>query len=161
LTFYDSTGRPLIRLALDAVQLQPRSRLRFEIIGEQHFYGLGEGGQQFDRLGVARRLWNFQANHGQGADIAIPLLLSQAGYALFIDNSAAATLEPADVYDGTWIDYVSEAGPLDVYLIVGGMCARYWVGSLICSVMLRCLRVGRWATCNPPDISMAPRRFAL
>jgi alpha-glucosidase (family GH31 glycosyl hydrolase) len=119
LTFHDSTGRPLIRLALDAVQLQPRTRLRFEIIGEQHFYGLGEGGQQFDRLGATRRLWNFQANRGQGADIAIPLLLSQAGYALFIDNSAAATLEPADVYDGTWIDYISEAGPLDIYLIAG------------------------------------------
>ncbi len=64
------------------------TRLRIGIVGEQHFYGLGESGQQFDRLGATRRLWNSQANHGAGADIAIPLLVSNAGYALFFDNSS-------------------------------------------------------------------------
>ena len=119
LLFSNTAGRPLLRLDLASTTLTPTLRLRFEFLGEQHFYGLGEGGPQFDRLGAARRLWNFQSNRGHGADIAVPLLLSQAGYALFFDNSAAARIEPADVYEGFWFDYTAEAGPLDLYLISG------------------------------------------
>lgn len=119
LTFLNADGRALLRFATDSAVPQPDTRLRFEVVGEQHFYGLGEGGQQFDRLGVVRRFWNFQANRGQGADIAIPLLVSQAGYAVFFDNSAAAHLETADVYDGTWLEYHSAAGPLEFYVIGG------------------------------------------
>ncbi|HUB49396.1 MAG TPA: TIM-barrel domain-containing protein [Acetobacteraceae bacterium] len=119
LTFRSADGRALLRFAIDSAAMQDDLGLRFEVVGEQHFYGLGEGGQQFDRLGIARRFWNFQANRGQGADIAIPLLVSQAGYALFFDNSAAAHLETADVYDGTWLEYKTAAAPLDFYVIGG------------------------------------------
>jgi alpha-glucosidase len=119
LTFYNADGRALLRFATDSAMPQPDTRLRFEVVGEQHFYGLGEGGQQFDRLGTVRRFWNFQANRGQGADIAVPLLVSQAGYAVFFDYSGAARLESADVYDGTWLEYHTAPAPLDVYIIGG------------------------------------------
>jgi alpha-glucosidase len=123
LAFRNRAGRALIRLAVDEIVLSPRVRLRFELAGEQHFYGLGEGGQQFDRLGIPRRLWNYQASRAQGADMAIPLLVSQAGYAIFFDNSAAGSIEPGDAADGTWLEYHSEPGALDLY-VVGGADLR-------------------------------------
>ena len=119
LTFRRAGRRALLRFAIDTAATQTESGLRFEVVGEQHFYGLGEGGQQFDRLGIARRFWNFQANRGQGADIAIPLLVSHAGYAVFFDNSAVARLETADVYDGTWLEYRTTASAFDFYVIGG------------------------------------------
>lgn len=95
-------------------------RLRLLLVGEQHFYGLGESGQQFDRLGAARRLWNSQGNHGSGADIAIPLLLSSAGYALFFDNCSRAWITAGDsVGPGAGIEYHAEAPGLDLYVITG------------------------------------------
>ncbi len=118
-TFVDRLGVTRLMLALDQTCIQPGVLVRMQIIGEQHFYGLGEGGPQFDRLGAVRRLWNFQVNRGQGADIAMPLLLSNAGYGVFYDSSATATLAPGDAADGAWIEYRSEAGPLDLYFIVG------------------------------------------
>ena len=83
--FGDRNGTIRLRLAIDQTRLQSRLLVRLQIIGEQHLYGLGEGGPQFDRLGAVRRLWNFQVNRGQGADIAIPLLLSHLGYGVFFD----------------------------------------------------------------------------
>ena len=96
-------------------------RLRLPLSGdEQHFYGLGESGQQFDRLGASRRLWNSQGNHGSGADIAIPLLVSTAGFALFFDNSSRAWITAGDsVGPGAAIEYHAEAGDLDLYVITG------------------------------------------
>lgn len=120
LTFYSRDGRELLRLAISESEFGARLRLRLGLVGEQHFYGLGEGGQQFDRLGTTRRLWNYQASRAQGADMAIPLLVSQAGYAVFFDSSAAATIEAGDAGDGTWIEYRNEHGDgLDVYFIGG------------------------------------------
>ena len=120
LSIGDRSGRVWLRLALDELRLAPSPRLRLEIVGEQHFYGLGEGGAQFDRLGSVRRMWNYQVNRGQGADIAIPLLVSNAGYALFIDNAARGLFEPGDSNDGVWFEYGSEAvGGLDLYVLGG------------------------------------------
>ncbi len=136
-------GRRLLRLDLASITLTPTLRLRFEFLGEQHFYGLGEGGPQFDRLGATRRLWNFQSNRGHGADIAIPLLLSQAGYALFFDNSAAARIEPADVYEGAWFDYTSEPGSLDLY-VIGGADLRAVMGG-VAGLLGHAAMPPRWA----------------
>jgi hypothetical protein len=84
-----------LRLVLGLATIETRGRLRlgFEIVGEQHFYGLGHGGQPLDRLGATRRLWNSHANHGPGGDIAIPLLLLHLGYGLFFDNPAPASID--------------------------------------------------------------------
>jgi alpha-glucosidase (family GH31 glycosyl hydrolase) len=119
LTFCDSSGRRQMRLATNRLTLVPRVRLFLGTVGEQHFYGLGEGGHQFDRLGVTRRLWNFQANRGQGADIAVPLLISQSGYAVFIDNSAAAMIEPGELDGARWLEYSAAPGPFDLYFFGG------------------------------------------
>src|SRR5205807_4798703 len=72
----------------DAATARRRVYASFEPLGEQHFYGLGEGGQQFDRLGSMRQLWNSHFGHGPGSDIGVPLLLSSRGYGLFFDNTS-------------------------------------------------------------------------
>ena len=86
------------------MQTHMRLRLRFDIIGEQHFYGLGQGGHGLDRLGPTRRLWNAHVNHGPGGDIAIPLLLSTAAtassstiqrFALIVFRAARTTASPS------------------------------------------------------------------
>ena len=143
LTFHDGDGRALLRFAIDSAVPRPDMRLRFEVVGEQHFYGLGEGGQQFDRLGTVRRFWNFQANRGQGADIAIPLLVSQAGYAVFFDYSGSAYLETADVYDGTWFEYRAASTPLDFY-IIGGTDLR----ATTAAINDAGVSVGEWVDAN-------------
>jgi alpha-glucosidase (family GH31 glycosyl hydrolase) len=158
LTFHDRAGRELIRLAADEIALEPRVRLRFEIVGEQHFYGLGEGGQQFDRLGTTRRLWNYQASRAQGADMAIPLLVSQAGYAIFFDNAAAASIEPGDIADGTCIEYHSEPGALDLY-VIGGANLRAVMGGVADLLgHATCRHAGRSDICNRRATSRAPKR---
>lgn len=137
-----SPATPLLRL------VEPRNgrsdlRLRFEILGEQHFYGLGEGGPQFDRLGATRRLWNHQVNRGLGADIAIPVLLSQTGWGLFIDNAARGRLEPGDAGDGTYIEYLSEANSFDLYLMCGANL-RQVLGE-VATLLGRATMPPRWA----------------
>ena len=127
--FGDRAGTVRLRLALDETQIRPLLKVRLQVLGEQHFYGLGEGGPQFDRLGAVRKFWNYQVNRGLGADIAMPLLLSHLGYGLFFDSSAAATLQPGDAGDGTWIEYHAVAGPLDLYFI-GGANLRQVLGDV-------------------------------
>ncbi len=141
--FADRLGTTGLVLALDQTCIQPHCLVRMQIMGEQHFYGLGEGGSQFDRLGVVRRFWNFQVNRGQGADIAMPLLLSNAGYGVFFDSSAAATLEPGDAADGAWLEYRGDAGPLDLYFI-GGSDLRQ-VLSDVATLLGRATMPPRWA----------------
>jgi len=94
------------------------NRIRLHLEGEQHFYGMGQGGS-FDRLATGRRLWNCHVNHADGSDIAIPLLVSTAGYALFFDNSSLARLEAGDSDSTTWLDYAWEEGAVDVYFLAG------------------------------------------
>lgn len=113
-------GRAVLRLPVAEIAVGDGVRLRLTLIGDQHFYGLGESGQQFDRLGATRRLWNSQANHGSGADLAIPLLVSTAGYALFFDNSSLAQIVPGNSVGPTAaIVYEVASGPLDLYVVSG------------------------------------------
>ena len=124
LEFCDRSGKARLRLELSKVDFSPLLRLRFEVVGEQHFYGLGQGGQPFDRLGAVRRLWNRHVNHGPGGDIAVPLILSNAGYGLFFDHSGPATIDPGRSYVVICIDYECAAGPLDFYYLGGADLAR-------------------------------------
>ncbi len=143
LVFRDPAGRVLLHLVHDTLALSPAVNMRLLLQGEQHLYGMGEGGQQFDRLGVARRLWNFQANRGQGADMAVPLILSQIGYGLFIDNTARGRIEHGDSNEGgTILDYTAEAGPFDLYFIAGTM--RSVLGD-VASLLGRATMPPRWA----------------
>jgi alpha-glucosidase (family GH31 glycosyl hydrolase) len=140
LTFGDARGTPLLWAPIDegvVVDALPRRedptpngepgdsaarrriRTHFTWPDEQHFYGLGEGGRQFDRLGGARQLWNSHFGHGPGSDIGIPLLLSTAGYGLFFDNPSDARLIVGRTEDHDRIVYEAEDGPLDWYFLQG------------------------------------------
>lgn len=124
----DDTG--LFTIPLDAMGVdncdtpsessRKASRVKASVIwqGEQHFYGLGEGGKQFDRLDGARQLWNGHFGHGPGSDIGVPLLLSSAGYALFFDTASDARLLLGRSDDGNRIDVEVSAGTLDYYIVV-------------------------------------------
>ena len=95
LAFLDAAGAWLLREPENGGMAAERSadgRVRlhasFAFSGEQHFYGLGQGGAQLDRLGVSRQLWNTHIGHGPGSDMGVPLLLSNRGYGVFFDNRA-------------------------------------------------------------------------
>ncbi len=141
--FADRSGRPRLRLPLTEVRLSPDARLRLEIVGEQHFYGLGENGPPFDRLGVSRRLWTKHVAHGCGSDISIPLLVSQRGYALFFDNASAGSLDVGRSDGRFWIEYQCESGPLVLYYLGGadlrGVCAE------VAALLGRAPMPPRWA----------------
>jgi alpha-glucosidase (family GH31 glycosyl hydrolase) len=114
----DARGVAWLRVELPAGGDEPKNRIRVHLVGEQHFYGMGQGGS-FDRLATGRRLWNAHVNHANGSDIAIPLLLSTAGYGLFFDNGSLARLEAGDSDSTTWLDYAWDEGALDLYFLVG------------------------------------------
>ena len=72
LAFLDAAGAWLLREPPEGgMTVGPAGRLqaRFQFSGEQHFYGLGQGGPGLDRLGVARQLWNTHLGHGPGSDM--------------------------------------------------------------------------------------------
>jgi alpha-glucosidase len=96
-----------------------RGRAVFAFTGEQHFYGLGQGGRELDRLGTARQLWNTQLGHGPGSDMGVPLLLSNRGYGLFFDNPSDATIAVGRSDNGVRLVYTAEAGPLVWYFLMG------------------------------------------
>ena len=128
LTFLDDRGEWLLREPPDAgMSSKPigegtRRRVRacFAFNGEQHFYGVGQGGAQLDRLGTTRQIWNTQIGHGPGSDLGIPLLVSHRGYALFFDNPADATLSVGRSDNGVRLVYTAETGPLVYYFLYGG-----------------------------------------
>jgi len=128
LAFLDSAGEWLLREPPRAGMLanrvgdgSPRRRVEtsFEFSGEQHFYGLGQGGPGLDRLGVARQLWNTHIGHGPGSDLSIPLLVSNRGYAIFFDNTSDAVLSVGRSDAGVRIAYTAEAGRLVWYFLIG------------------------------------------
>jgi len=126
LTFADAAGAWLLREAADAGMVLEagapgagRVRARFTFSGEQHFYGLGQGGGRLDRLGQGRQLWNSHLGHGPGSDIAIPLLISNRGYALFFDNPSDAVLAVGRSDNGVRIDYTAETSALTWYFLNG------------------------------------------
>ena len=124
LSFLDAAGQWLLREPEHGGRWSEPARERrrvhaaFEFSGEQHFYGLGQGGAGFDRLGTSRQLWNSHLGHGPGSDMGIPLLVSQRGYALFFDNAAEAQISVGRSDGGVRIVYTAAAGPLVWYVLV-------------------------------------------
>ncbi len=126
LTFADAAGTWLLREPADGgMALEhdrdgaARVRARFTFADEQHFYGLGHGGGRLDRLGQGRVLWNSHLGHGPGSDIAVPLLVSSRGYALFFDCASDAVLAVGRSDNGVRIDYTAKAPGLTWYFLIG------------------------------------------
>ena len=129
MAFLDRHGEWLLREPADAgMSAEPvrdgsgpsRLRASFVFSGEQHFYGLGQGGGAFDRLGVTRQLWNTHIGHGPGSDMGVPLLVSSRGYALFFDNPGDASIVVGRSDGGVRIVYTAETGRLAWYFLLGG-----------------------------------------
>src|SRR4029450_5438285 len=108
-------------MSAEAAEASGRRRVHasFTFSGEQHFYGLGQGGGPLDRLGVTRQLWNSHLGHGPGTDTGIPLLVSSRGWALFFDNPSDATLAVGRSDNGVRVAYAAEAGALSWYFLIG------------------------------------------
>ncbi|MGH2390002.1 MAG: TIM-barrel domain-containing protein [Chloroflexota bacterium] len=135
LVFEDPSGTTLLRAPIDAALVvdtvhrrtttsnaavdRTRIGTRFTWPDEQHFYGLGEGGKQFDRLDGTRQLWNSHFGRGPGSDIGVPLLVSTAGYGLFFDNTNDARLVVGRTEDDEQLAYEAEGGALDWYFLYG------------------------------------------
>ena len=123
LTFLDTAGTLLLCEPAEGGMTAERSEdgrrrvhARFAFGGEQHFYGLGQGGLALDRLGVSRQLWNTHLGHGPGSDMGVPLLLSNRGYALFFDNSSDAQITVGRSDGGVRIVYTAASGTAHVVL---------------------------------------------
>jgi alpha-glucosidase len=128
LAFLDAAGQWLLRepehggmrRETGAGESMPRRvHASFEFSGEQHFYGLGQGGPALDRLGVTRQLWNSHLGHGPGSDMGVPLLVSNRGYALFFDNTAEASIAVGRSDGGVRIVYTAAGGRLVWYFLIG------------------------------------------
>jgi alpha-glucosidase (family GH31 glycosyl hydrolase) len=128
LAFLDRRGDWLLREPADASMAAaplgdgsggPRLRASLIFAGEQHFYGLGQGGGSFDRLGTTRQLWNTHIGHGPGSDMGVPLLVSSRGYALFFDNPGDAVIAVGRSDAGVRIVYTADAGTLAWYFLQG------------------------------------------
>ena len=129
IAFLDRHGDWLLREPAEAgMSAEPvgdgsgRVRLRASLAfsGEQHFYGLGQGGGGLDRLGVTRQLWNTHIGHGPGSDMGVPLLVSSRGHALFFDNPGDAVIAVGRSDAGVRIVYTAETGTLAWYFLLGG-----------------------------------------
>ena len=128
LAFLDARGEWLVRepadggMSSEAADAAGRRRLRSALTfsGEQHFYGLGQGGGDLDRLGVTRQLWNSHLGRGPGSDLGVPLLVSNRGYAIFWDNPGEATVAVGRSDNGVRIVYTAETGALTWYVLMGG-----------------------------------------
>ena len=88
--------------------------------GERPVFGLGEGGPQFDRRGVAYSMKSGEGVHDlpvDGARMPVPWLVSTEGWALFF-HQPHGSLDLAGK-DGRFAPWTSQAAlALDVFLIV-------------------------------------------
>ncbi len=121
LAFAGAHGKAMLGDArLSAGDAEGRIRVSFAIPQGEHFYGLGHGGQQLDRLGGARQLWNAHVGRGPGSDISIPLIVCKGGYALFFDNTADASVTIGRSEDDLRLVYDAEGGGIDFYVLAAG-----------------------------------------
>ena len=135
-----------------------RVRACFAFSGEQHFYGLGQGGGELDRLGTTRQLWNTQLGHGPGLGHGRPAARVQPRLrALLRQHERRRCWRSGRSDDGVRIAYTAEAGRARLVLPHRSpTCAASWARSPSCSAARRCRRAGRSASSSRPATSTTP-----
>ncbi|MCP4399002.1 MAG: DUF5110 domain-containing protein [bacterium] len=86
----------------------------FKTCRGEHFYGLGDGGEGFDRKGHARKIWTENVRR-VGSEIAAPFILSTRGYGLFFHNPYESSI----LADEGTLSYEAVGGGIDVYFMYG------------------------------------------
>jgi alpha-glucosidase (family GH31 glycosyl hydrolase) len=86
----------------------------FKVAEAEHFYGLGDGGESFDRKGTERRIWSSHTAR-IGSEIPSPFIISTKGYGLFFHNPYEAKIGISNEA----IHYSALGGTLDCYFIYG------------------------------------------
>jgi len=82
-----------------------------------HFYGLGEGGAQFDRKGKKRVLWNAQRGHENVAsDLSVPFLVTNIGCGFFFHDTTAVQF---DISHRGELTFRTSENFLDWYFLYG------------------------------------------
>ena len=94
--------------------------LRYVLAPEDHFYGIGQVDQLFDRVELDQRgqrheVWN---QHSPPAVTVFPSLLSLRGYALLVDNPCRAVWDLGNS-DRQSFSYQARGGGLQYYAVLG------------------------------------------
>jgi len=127
--FSDSHGRPLLSTepgrAMGATagasgSVPAADGLRavaacFALAERERLYGLGDGGEGFERSGTAHRIWTRHIAH-VGSEIPSPFVVSTAGYGLFFHNPYESSIEATP---GRLLSYNAAHGALDLYFLYG------------------------------------------
>jgi alpha-glucosidase (family GH31 glycosyl hydrolase) len=93
----------------------------FAMAATEQFYGLGLVlGQPLSYRGQTRTLYNARSGFSSGAmtDMAVPLMVSSKGYAVFMDNTYSQTWDFTQSSSTQWRALVSN-GELNYYFIAG------------------------------------------
>lgn len=123
ITFRDSLGREVLAETTGLDNTPDLKTITFAAPGKQQFFGAGEKGHRQNLSGDTLTLYNRQNYGYTGTDprisqmgITMPYLVSDAGYAIFIDDHNKATLIAGDT-----IKYSSDnpAGLISYYFING------------------------------------------
>lgn len=122
-SFSDSDGRLLLTEAEGiSSQKSAENILSLVVVGDQSFYGAGERGHRLRLNGDTLQMYN-RATYGYTAsdprisqmNITMPMLVSDAGYALLVDDYAKATLVISDTISYT----TAGEKPLSYFFING------------------------------------------
>jgi alpha-glucosidase/alpha-D-xyloside xylohydrolase len=108
-------GEPIQRLVWD----EKNSSLSF-LIGTSPLFGLGEGGQQFDRRGSVDSMKNGQAVYElqtHGGRVPIPWIIGTSGWALFF-HQPFGTFDLTGSVGKFQVAHDAKAPPLDLFLVV-------------------------------------------
>ncbi len=100
--------------AAGAAELRPVAA-RFALAEGERLYGLGDGGEGFERSGREHRIWTRHNAH-VGSEIPSPFVVSTAGYGLFFHNPYESSIEATP---GRLLTYRAAHGALDFYLLYG------------------------------------------
>lgn len=127
--FADGSGNELTREPAEGglANLNLQRSLTLSIGSNDHFYGTGERGTALDKRGQSLFSYNTQdggySDSVQTMGVNVPLILSSAGYAVYIDNTWPGNFNFGSVNPSA-LTYTAGGGELTVYFIAAPTIAR-------------------------------------